>query len=276
MTHPNCCRFRLSSLNNLSNSETLDLRGEHRQTLPREFTQNSVEAPTSSTGTETLQPIHDIFVPSNSVPSEDQDSQDPDLGPKRTMFFRNGSNKSNSRLHNIAKVVRKRVSRESEASKGSSKKGSKPSLKEEDLARRRELRRALRRRLEEELLRDSEDSYDTEAVPIIDFAGILSGNDDSNRGDVDPIGYVAAPFKASSPLPARGLQLPRYLPVGVNVRTSRTRMMNRTNFNPKASYIPGATLAESSRFSLGRFCRLSGSVSPHRAKSSPVHPKHYY
>lgn len=287
MIHPNCCRFRLASLNSLSKRETSDLRGEHPQTLPRESTQNPAETPTSSTGTGTLQPICDIFVPLNSgrEPSEDPDSQDPDLGPKRTMFFRIGNNKSNSRLHDIAKVVRKRVSGESEASKGSSKKSSKPSLKEEDLARRRELRRALHRRLEEELLRDSEDGYDSDAVPIIDFAGTLGGNDDSTQGDVDQIRYVAERFKASSPLSARGSQRPSYLPgqawqsdmeMGVSVRIPRIRMINRTNFNPKASYIPGATFAESSRFPLGRFHRVSSSVSRPQAKSSPVHAKHYY
>lgn len=288
MTHTKCCRFRPASLNNLPNSETLHLRGERPQTLPRVFPQNPVETPSSSTGTETLQPTRDIFVPSNSgrEPSEDQDPQDPELGPKRTtMFFRISNKKSNSRLHDIAKVVRKRVARESEASKGSSKKSSKPSLKEEDLARRRELRRALHRRLEEELLRDSEDGYDTDAVPIIDFAGTSGGNDDSNRGGVDQIRYVAARCKASPTSSARGLQRPSYLPgqdwqsaihMGVSVRIPRIIMINRTNFNPKASHIPGATLAESSYFPLGRFWRVSASVSCPQAKSSPVHPKHYY
>ena len=287
MIHPNCCRFHLASLNSLLKRETSDLRGEHSQNLTREFTQNPVETTTSFTGTETLQPICDIFVPLNrgGEPSEYPDSQDPDLGPKRTMFFRIGNSKSNSRLHDIAKVVRKRVSRESEASKGSSKKSSKPSLKEEDLARRKELRRALHRRLEEELLRDSEDGYDSDAVPIIDFAGTLGGNDDSTRGDGDHIRHVAARFKGSSPLSARGPQRPSYLPgqawqsemdMGVSVRIPRIRMINRTNLNPKASYIPGATFTESSRFPLGRFRRVCSPVSRPQAKSSPVHAKHYY
>lgn len=237
MTHPYCCRFRLASLNNWLNSETLDSKGDHSHTLPKELPQNPIATPTS-TGTETLRPIRDIFVSSNSGtdPSEDHDSQDPDLGPKRTMFFRIGNKKSNSRLHDIAGVVRRRMSRESEASKGSSKKSSKFSLKEEDLARRRELRRALHRRLEEELLRDSDDGYDSDAVPIIGFAGTLSGNGDSNRGDVDQISYLAARFKNSPPSSARGLQRLNYLPgqaresevhVGSSVRIPRINMISK-------------------------------------------------
>lgn len=209
-------------MNNLSNSNSLYLSEEHSQTLPREFPRNSVETPTSSTGTGTLQPIRHTFVPSNRrEPSEDQGSQDPDFRPKRTMLFSIGSNTSNNRLHNFANVVRKRVSRESEASKGSSKKGSKPSLKEEDLARRRELRRALHRRLEEELLWKSEYGYDTDAIPTIYFPSALSGNDDSNQGHVG---------QASLPLPATGPQCPRYLPVGVSVRIPRIPMMNGAKF----------------------------------------------
>lgn len=236
MTHPECCRFRLASLNNWSNSEILDSRGEHSHTLPKKFLQNPVAALTSSTDTETLQPIRETFVTSNigTDPSEDQDSQDPDLGPKRTMFFRIDDKKSNSKLHDIARVVRKRMSRESEASKGSSKKSSKFGLKEEDLARRRELRRALHRRLEEELLQDSDDGYDSDAVPIIEFAGTLAGNDDSNRGDIDQISYLAARFKNSPPSSARGSQRPTYRPgrarefdihEGLSVRIPRIGMM---------------------------------------------------
>lgn len=240
MTHPDCCRFRLAALNNWSNSEILDSRGEHPHPLTKKFPRNLAATLTSSIGTETLQPIRDTLVTSNigTDPSEDHESQDPDLGPKRTMFFRIGNKKSNSRLHDIAKVFRKRMSRESEASKGSSKKSSKFSLKEEDLARRRELRRALHRRLEEELLQDSDDGYDSDAVPIIDFAGTLAGNDDSNRGDIDQISYLAARFKNSPPPSARGSQRPSYLPgrarelevrEGLSVRIPRIRMICKQN-----------------------------------------------
>lgn len=161
-----------------------------------------------------MQPIRQTLVTSNigADSSEDHDSQDPDLGPKRTMFFRIDNKKSNSKLHDIARVVRRRMSRESEASKGSSKKSSRFGLKEEDLARRRELRRALHRRLEEELLHDSDDGYDSDAVPIIDFAGKLAGNEDSNRGDIDQISYLAARSKKSPPSSATGTQRPSYLP----------------------------------------------------------------
>lgn len=238
MTHPDCCRFRLASLNNWLNSETLDSRGENTHTLLKEIPQNPTAIPTSTTGTETLQPLRDIFVPSNNVtdPSEDHDSQYPDLGPKRTMFFRIGNKKSNSRLHDIARVVRRRMSRESEASKGNTMQSSKFSLKEEDLARRRELRRALHRRLEEELLQDSDDGYESDAVPIIDFAGTLAENDDSNQDDIDHVSYLAARFKNSPPPPARGPQRPSCLPgqsreievhVGLSVRIPRTRMISK-------------------------------------------------
>lgn len=231
MTHPDCCRFRLASLNYRSKGEILDSRGEHPYTLPKKFPQKPV-----ATGAETLQPILETLVTSNigTDPLEDHDSQDPDLGPKRTMFFRIDNKKSNSKLHDIARVVRKRMSREPEASKGSSKKSSKLSLREEDLARRRELRRALHRRLEEELLHDSDDGYDSDAVPIIDFAGTLNGNEDSNRGDIDQISYQAARFKKSPQSSARGPQRPSYLPgrereldvhEGLSVRISRVRMI---------------------------------------------------
>lgn len=238
MTHPDCCRFRLASLNNWSNSEILDSRGENPHTLPKKFPQNPAATLPSSTGTETFQPIRDTFVTSyiDTGPSEEHDSQDRDLGPKRTMFFRIRNKKSNSRLHDIARVVRKRMSRESEASKGSSKKNSKFSLKEEDLARRKELRWALHRRLEEELLQDSDDGYDSDAVPILDLASTLAGNDDSNRGDIDQISYLAARLQISPPSSATASQRPSYLPgrarelevhEGLSVRIPRIRTISK-------------------------------------------------
>lgn len=232
MTQLNCCRFSLASLNYWSKCEILDSRGEDPHTLPKKFSQKPVLTITASTDAETLQPVRETLVTSNigADPSEDHDSQDPDLGPKRTIFFRTDNKKSNSKLHDIATVIRRRMSRESEASKESSKKSSRFSLKEEDLARRRELRRALHRRLEEELLHDSDDGYDSDAVPIIDFARTLAGSENSNRGDIDQISYLAARSKNSPPSLARGTQHPGNLPgraresevcEGLSVRISR-------------------------------------------------------
>ena len=165
MNHLNCCRFRQSSSGDLPNSTVVNLSEEQPQALISNAT------PTSSRSADDLPPIRGIFATSNrdwELP-EHQDIVDSHLGPKRTMLFGIRHKESNGKLHEIARVLRSRLSRESDVSKRISKKSGRTNLSEEDFERRKELKRALHRKLEEEILQDrtaSENGYDIDAVPI--------------------------------------------------------------------------------------------------------------
>lgn len=151
--------------------------------------------PTSSRSADDLQPICEIFASSNleSFLPEHLHIADGDFGPKRAMLFGIRSKESTGRLHEIFRVLRRSISRDSESSKQNSSK--KPVCSEEDLKRRKELKRALHRRLEEELLQDrpgSENGYDADAVPIktpngswVRNGGLIQTQLSQPRGTVD-------------------------------------------------------------------------------------------
>ncbi len=211
MPQLDCCRFRQASSNDLPNSKSADLPEEHPQPLPLNGT------PTLSTSSDNSQPIRDIFASSNRETdrSEDQGFQHLDFGPKRAMLFGIRHKESSGRLHDIARILRKRVSRESDISKRSSKKQTESNLTEEDVERRRELKRALHRRLEEELLQDrttSDDGYDSDAVPIKTPAGTWGRNGGSIRNDSDQIIRAVGRFDTSLQLLGRGLSHRNYPP----------------------------------------------------------------
>lgn len=165
MSHFNCCRFRQVSSEELPNCTVVELFEERPQALISNAT------PTSSRSADDLPPIRDIFAASNrdsDLPTH-QGIVDSHRDPKRAMLFGVRHKESNGRLHEIARVLRGRISRESDVSKRRSKKSGRTNPSEEDFERRKELKRALHRRLEEELLQDrtaSENGYDTDAVAI--------------------------------------------------------------------------------------------------------------
>jgi hypothetical protein len=83
---------------------------------------------------------------------------------------RNTRRRLRSSTSRLQDVLKKRLSRDSVNSSRSAKQHSKNSLSDEDLQRRKELKRALHQRLKDELLRDrdaSQGGYDTDAEVII-------------------------------------------------------------------------------------------------------------
>lgn len=207
MTRLGCCRLHQVSLNELPSSRVVKLPEERPSALISDI------SPTSSSSAHDLQPIRDIFAFSSEDPdpSETERFSDRDVGPKRAMLFSARRKEGNRKLREIARILRSRISRESEVSKKGSKKGSKKKTRsdasEEDIERRKELKRALHRRLEEELLQDktSEEGYDADAIPIKTPNGTWSRTDGSSRYDSGRLRPGVGRFEPPSPSLGRGL-----------------------------------------------------------------------
>lgn len=210
MTRLNCCRLRQTSLNELPNSRVVNLPEESPSALISDLT------PTSSRSAHDLEPIRNIFAFSleDSDSSENQRFSDQDFGPKRAMLFSARRKEGNRKLHEIARILRNRLSRESEVSKRRSNKKSKSDPSDEDIERRKELKRALHRRLEDELLQDrttSEEGYDADAIPIRTPNGTLGRTDGSSRYDSRRLRPGVERFEESpSPSLGRGLRQRRH------------------------------------------------------------------
>lgn len=204
MTRLDCCRLRQASLNELPNSRVVNLP----EKLPS--ARISDISPTSSRSAHDLQSIRNIFAFSFEDPdsSENQRFSDQDIGPKRAMLFSARRKEGNRKLREIARVLRSRISRESEVSKRGSKKKSRSDASEEEIERRKELKRALHRRLEEELLQDrtsSVEGYDADAIPIETPNGTWGRNVGSGRYDPDRLQPGVGRFESPSPSLGRGL-----------------------------------------------------------------------
>lgn len=200
MSHFDCCRFRQASSGDLPNSRVVDVSKQ-----PQALILNPT--PTSSRSTDDLPPIRDIFAASNldSVFQEDQVIVDSHIGPNRVMLFKIRHKESNGKLHEIARVIRSRISRESDISKQSSEKSDRKNPNEEEAERRKELKRALHRRLENEILQDraaGEDGYDSDAVPIKTPRNTWGRGRDDIRDFVG--GHVVGRFEPSSPSLGKG------------------------------------------------------------------------
>ncbi|KAK4693275.1 hypothetical protein P7C71_g4099, partial [Lecanoromycetidae sp. Uapishka_2] len=99
----------------------------------------------------------DIAMP--TTPTPDQPSQhEIDSGFERRT--------SSRRVLDVAKMVRKRMSRDSGISKRSSKRGLTSSMSKEDIERRNELKRALHERVRTDIREDPDNIYDEDAIPI--------------------------------------------------------------------------------------------------------------
>ncbi|MCJ1244455.1 hypothetical protein MMC30_001653 [Trapelia coarctata] len=118
-----------------------------------------------STGSEDRRELRRIF-DSSQEQSDEKTSSSKQGYPAGSTGARERHRSSTSRLQD---VLRKRLSRDSGFSAKSSKRKSKINLSEEDLERRKELKRALHRRLRDELLKDqaaSQGGYDPDAEII--------------------------------------------------------------------------------------------------------------
>ena len=209
MTRLNCCRLRQTSLNELPNSRVVNPPEESPGALISDLT------PTSSRSAHDLEPLRHIFAFSleNSDYSENQRFSDQDFGPKRAMLFSARRKEGSRKLHEIARILRNRLSRESEVSKRRSNKKSKSDASEEDIERRKELKRALHRRLEEELLQDrtsSEEGYDADAIPIRTPNDTLGRTDGSSQYDSHRLRPRVGRFEPPSPSLGRGLHQRRH------------------------------------------------------------------
>ncbi|MCJ1467191.1 hypothetical protein MMC07_005814 [Pseudocyphellaria aurata] len=206
MTRLDCCCLRQGSLNELPNIRVVNLPEELSSALLSDIT------PTSTRSANDLPPIRGIFAFSFEDPdfSGNQRFSDQGFGPKRAMLFSARRREGNRKLHEIARILRSRISRDSEVSKRSKRrsKQSKNNSSEEDFERRKELKRALHRRLEEELLQDrtsSEDGYDADAIPIKTPNGTWGRNGGSGRYESGRLRPGVERFESTSPTLERGL-----------------------------------------------------------------------
>lgn len=207
--------MRQASLNELPNCRVVN---RPEELLPGAALISDV-TPTSSRSAHDLQPIREIFAFSLD---DDRDSwehqrflSDQDFGPKRAMLFKTRRKEGNRKLHEIARILRSRISGETEVSKRSSKKKKTGSSDagEEDIERRKELKRALHRRLEEELLqdkKDSEEGYDADAIPIKTPNGTWGRTSGSSPYDPGRLRPEVGRFESPSPSLGRGLHKRHY------------------------------------------------------------------
>ncbi|MCJ1259422.1 hypothetical protein MMC24_007259 [Lignoscripta atroalba] len=165
-----CCGSDRQPSPDLPNNRYVDSSNDNSYGLLRQaHTPASTASLDTSKSEEGVQEIREIFAFSSqdaNAQEMPQSSRNPNihLHPTSARARHKGSS---SRLHD---VLRKRLSRDSVTSGRSSERKSKSTLSEEDIERRRELRRALHRRLQEEILTDrraSEGGYDTDAEPIV-------------------------------------------------------------------------------------------------------------
>ena len=122
-------------------------------------------ATVNSTGSEERHELRRIF-DSSQEQSDEKTSSSKQVYPAGSKGTRERHRSSTSRLQD---VLRKRLSKDSGFSVKSSKRKSKLNVSEEDLERRKELKRALHRRLRDELLKDqaaSQGGYDPDAEII--------------------------------------------------------------------------------------------------------------
>ena len=118
-----------------------------------------------STGSEDRQELRRIF--------DSSQEQSDEKGSSRKQGYSSGSTDTRARHRSstsrLQDVLKKRLSRDSGFSAKSSRRKSKVNLSEEDIERRKELKRALHRRLRDELLKDqaaSQGGYDPDAEII--------------------------------------------------------------------------------------------------------------
>ncbi len=163
MAPPFCCGFRRYSSPEPEPIHLIDTS----QTKGR-FALSSHSASSTSSPVD-VRPIQEIFASA----SRDEGNDDTptvsarDLPSRREMasgICRRSS--SRHRLHEAARNVRKRMSRDSGISKRSSKQGLRSSMSKEDMDRRDELKRALQERVRTDILEDDDTIYDKDAVPI--------------------------------------------------------------------------------------------------------------
>ncbi|KAI4133646.1 MAG: hypothetical protein LQ347_002122 [Umbilicaria vellea] len=165
-----CCRAPRSSSPPLPNIRHVNISDEKQRELRHHVPTYSISI-ASSKSAEDLQAIHQIFA------SSSQDESGPAAlapqGPIQELHTNPGTKihhkESNSRLHDVTTKLRKRLSRDSATSRRSSKRKSRSTTSEEDVERRRELKRALHKRLQDEILEDrrvSEGGYDPDAETI--------------------------------------------------------------------------------------------------------------
>lgn len=165
-----CCRAPRSSSPPLPNVRHVNISDEKQRELRHQVPTYSISI-ASSKSAEDLQAIHQIFASS----SQDEGGQGAlaPQGPMQELHTNTETQihhkESSSRLQDVTTKLRKRLSRDSATSRRSSKRRSRNTTSEEDIERRRELKRALHKRLQDEILEDrrvSEGGYDPDAETI--------------------------------------------------------------------------------------------------------------
>ncbi|MCJ1340083.1 hypothetical protein MMC09_005377 [Bachmanniomyces sp. S44760] len=164
-----CCTFRRHPSPDLQNIRFVDASRDKSATLLRQshLTDSETTVQSSKTGNE-VQEIRKLVASSAQImhgcgTSVLQIEEDKPAEGSATPAIHKTSN------NRLSAVIRKRLSRDSGVSSQSSKSKTRTMHSEEDLERRKELKRALHRRLQSEILEDktaSEGGYDSDAEPI--------------------------------------------------------------------------------------------------------------
>ncbi|KAI9876070.1 MAG: hypothetical protein M1830_007411 [Pleopsidium flavum] len=169
MPLPFCCHSQRSASPPLPNSRSLGSSHYQPHASKPPHVSEYVATPCSSKGSEDLRALREIFGSSNSI-EETPFAPDQDVGLNDAAPVLNlRREESSGRIQEVTFKIKKRLSRESATSKKSSRSKIRDETSEDDIKRRRELKRALHRRLKEELLADksvSEGGYDTDAAYI--------------------------------------------------------------------------------------------------------------
>jgi len=213
------------------------------QTKGRFKLSTNTPTPTSTASPGDIEPIREIFA---SV-SNDGRLHDSPTSSRHKRHLRADSKasirrkESTKNLHDIARKVQKRLSRESGFSKRSSNKKLRSSVSTEDTERRKELKRALHQRLRSEILEDNADTendYDEDAVPIQTPRSTWGRHQGSIH--ISPRHLSKALGRSESPGPT--MQMPE----GVQARPQ--------------SYVPRSTAGTLSRMLTQRGSHLTGSA----------------
>ncbi|MCJ1484158.1 hypothetical protein MMC06_004326 [Schaereria dolodes] len=154
----------------LPNSRHVDTStGRSNTLLTKSHIPASIRSLDTSKSGEEVEEIRQIFASSCQEPSGQEIIESPWSNDfyAEAQSGRMRQQRSSSRLQDL---LRKKLSRDSVTSGRTSKRNSKSTLSEEDIARRKELKRALHKRLQEEILADrraSEGGYDADAETVV-------------------------------------------------------------------------------------------------------------
>ncbi|KAL9637783.1 MAG: hypothetical protein Q9164_001977 [Protoblastenia rupestris] len=163
----------------------------------RRFTISSNTSDAPSINLEDSKPIREIFA--STSPQQLRSSADSDCHIGYNHDFKVRRKESIKRLQEVARGIRKRISRDSGTSGKASTRALRSVKSTEDTGKRKERKRALRDHFEREILDDRSEIYDEDALPIKTPRGTWPRQEGSIQMSPSHLKRVMA--RSSSPLP---------------------------------------------------------------------------